>query len=80
MSQLFFEVEKYIFVKKVEKSCWTVTSYCNIIDILDHFRYVKNNMALQNKGTCNEQFFRYTEIQSAQNCLQNNQYRCIFYL
>ena len=56
---------KYSFLdkKKSRKSYWILILLRKTIGLLDHIRYVQNNMGLQNKETYNEQLFCYTEVQ-----------------
>ena len=64
---MIFVVEQFISgLKKSIKSYWTLIYHRITICLLDHIRYVENNMGLQSKGTYKEQLFCYTEIQSAE--------------
>ena len=49
---MIFGVEKLIFGQKSRKRYWTLIFYRKIIGLLNRIRYVRNNMGLQNKGTC----------------------------
>ena len=83
MSHVIFGVEKLIFGQKSRKRYWTLVFYRKIIGFSDHIRYVQNNMGLQNKGTCNERLFCYTEVQRAEYhypfYLNISQCLCIFH-
>ena len=81
---MIFGVEKLIFGQKSRKRYWTHIFYRKImIGLLNRIRYVRNNMGLQNKGTCKQRLFCYTEVQSAEYYypfyLNISQCLCIFY-
>ena len=80
---MIFGVEKLIFGQKRVGNVIGPSFYRKIIGLQDHIRYVQDNMGLQNKGTCNERLFCYTEVQTAEYhypfYLNISQCLCIFY-